>query len=365
MSRTRTFAVILLAALPTAAHGQSTIQELLDAHSRSATAKKPTPGDLTDWNAYNWAGWRAINKGYYDTAEHEFLAAIKTARRPGIDDPRLVARSYSDYAWALQKQGRNAEAEPLVKWALLAREASLEPTSSAIAQSLNQLATLYFDLGRYSDGEPLLRRAIDSQAKAPKANPQEFARSETLMGLLLAAQRRYAEAEPHFARAVTLREKSLGPSHPDTGDGVNNLAWAYHEQGKDDEARPLFERAMRIYERARGESDPSVAHVVDGLGQILRKQGKPKEAEANFLRAIAIWERLPDEGLSLLEVLRHYADLLEDEGRSAELGKIKARIAPLRAKYTLARLGLGSWYRFPDPSPGLGAPLTNVPRVPG
>ncbi len=43
------------------------------------------------------------------------------------NDPRLVARSYADYAWALQKQGRNAEAEPLLKWVLVAREATLEP----------------------------------------------------------------------------------------------------------------------------------------------------------------------------------------------------------------------------------------------
>jgi tetratricopeptide (TPR) repeat protein len=367
MSRHRTLAIALFAALPTAAHGQATIKDLLDAKSRSSPASWSDGWEMSDWNAYNRAGWRAINKGAYGTAEREFRSAIQVALRRGVDNPRLAARSYADYAWALQKQGRNAEAEPHLKWALLARKAALEPTSSAIAQTQNQLATLYYDLGRYTDAEALLYQAIDSQFTAPKPNSQEFARSETLMGLVMSAQRRYAEAEPHFSKAVTLREKAQGPSHPDTGDCLNNLAWAYLEQGKDDEAKPLFDRALRIFERARGDSDPSVAHLVDGLGQILRRQHQPKEAEDNYLRAIAIWEKLPAEGLSLLEVLRHYADLLEDEGRSADLDKVKARIAPLRAKYTLARLGLGSWYRFPDPSPGLGAPATapTPPRIPG
>jgi tetratricopeptide (TPR) repeat protein len=360
MNRPHTLAIVVLATLPTVALAQTT-GELLNAHSKSSPALPSMGWDLSDWNAYNRAGWRAINKGYYDTAEHEFLSAIKASKRPSLNDPRLIARSYADFAWALQKQGRNAQAEPLVKWALLAREAYFEPTSPPIAQTLNQLATLYYDLGRYPDAEPLLRRAIDTQDKSAKANPLEHARSQSLMGLLLAAQRRYVESEPYFIKAITLRQKSQGPSHPDTGDALSNLAWTYHEQGKDDQAQPLFERALLIVERSRGESDYSVAHLADGLGQILSKQGKTDEAETYFLRAIAIWERFPNEGGSLLEVLRHYADFLDEKGRPADLNKVKTRMAPLRAKYTMAQARPGPWYRVPDPSPGLGAPVPNMP----
>jgi tetratricopeptide (TPR) repeat protein len=330
-----------------------------------------TGSDLNDWNIFSHAGWRAINGGRYEKAEHEFHSAINAAKRMGLKDPRLVARSYADFAWALQKQGRNAQAEPLVKWALLAREASFEPGAPPIAQNLNQLATLYYDLGRYPDAEPLLRRAIDTQEKSAKANPLERARSQTLMGLLFAAQRRYVESEPYFTKAITLRQKAQGPSHPDTADALSNLAWAYHEQGKDDEAQPLFERALGIIERSRGDSDTSVAHLADGLGQILAKQGKTAEAEAYFLRAIAIWERFPNEGGSLLEVLRHYANFLDEKDRPADLNKVKTRMAPLRAKYTMAQARPGAWYRVPDPSPGLGSPGPNMPiaaparRIPG
>jgi tetratricopeptide (TPR) repeat protein len=379
MNRPQTLAIVLLAALPTMARAQ-TNGELLDAHAKTSSAPGRKQGywdeytnsftgtNVNDWNLFSRAGWRALNKGYYDTAEHEFLAALKAARRLGLEDPRLLARSYADYAWAFQKQGKNAEAEPLAKWALIAREASFEPGSPAISQSLNQMGTLYYDLGRYAEAEPLLRRAIDSQAKSAKANPQEHARSQTLMGLLLAVQRRYAESEPYFSKAITLREKTQGPSHPDTGDSLNNLAWTYHEQGKDDEAQPLFERALKIIERSKGRTDYSVAHVVDGLGQILSRQGKVDEAEAYFLRAISIWERFPDEGVSLLEVLRHYADLLEEKGRASDLEKVKSRMAPLRSKYTLTQVRsvrLGRWYRFPEPSHGIVSTSTHAPVFPG
>jgi len=353
--------------------------EVLRAHSKTASSVNKsgyweefnnsfTGSNLNDWNIFSRAGWRAMNKGYYDTAEHEFLAALKAARKLGLDDPRLLARSYADYAWALQKQGRHAQAEPLAKWALVAREATFEPGTPAVSQSLNQVATLYYDLGRYEDAEPLLRRAIDAQSKSSKANPVEHARSQTLMGLLLAAQRRYAEAEPYFARAANLREKAQGPSNPDTADAWNNLAWVYHEQGKDDQAEPLFVKALRVFERSRGESDLSVAHVLDGLGQILARKGKTDEAEANYLRAIAIWDQAADQDVSLLQVLRHYADLLEQKGRSADLEKIKARLAPLRSRFTMTQASLGRWYRFPEPSqmvvPASSGPL-NLPRIPG
>lgn len=367
MNRPYTIAFALLASLPAIAQAQfSSKEQLLELHAKSSKRPPASPSlgwDLLDWEAYSQAGWRAINKGYYDTAEHEFLSAIKAAKRPGFNDTELMARSYADYAWALQKQGRNVEAEPSAKWALIAREALLEPTSPAIAQNLNQLATLYYDLSRYAEAEPLLRRAIETQSKTPKANPIEYARSLTLMGLLLSVQRRFAEAEPHFGKAITVREKAQGPSHPDTADALSNLAWTYLEQGKDDKAQPLFERSLKIVERLKGESDYSVAHIAYGLARILANQDKFAEAETYYLRTIAIWERYPNEGTSLLQVLRHYSNLLEEKGRSADLSKVKSRIAPLRAKYTLAMTGLGPWYRFPEPAQGPAKPVTG--QLPG
>lgn len=355
-------AIALLLFIPLAGEAQ-TIQDLLDAHDRRAPSGTTTPGDLTDWNAYNRSGWRAIGKGYFDTAEREFRAAIRVANRPGLQDTRLLARSYADFAWSLQKQGRNAEAEAHARWALVAREALLCPGTPAIAQSQNQLATLYLDLGRQAEAEPLLRRSIEEQGKSDRANPVELARSRTLLGLLLTTQRRYAEAEPNFARALEARERVQGPSNDETADALNNMAWTYLEQGKDDQARPLFDRALKVYFRTRGESSPSVAHVLDGLGQILSRRGEPKEAEANFLRSIAIWEKTPGDEGSLLDVLRHYSKLLDDQGRAEDLGRIKARIAPLRAKLSLAIPAIGPWYRVPDLSPPAGPPSAG--RLPG
>ena len=175
MNRICSLAAAVLISCSGLAQGQVSKEDVLKAHTKvgGAYGGGSTASDLMDWKAYNRAGWRAIDKGHYDTAESEFRAAIKAARRPSLDDPRMLARSYADYAWAIQKQGRYSEAEPLAKWALVAREASLESSSPAIAQSINQLATLYYEIGRFSEAEPLLKRASSRPRRKPRSRTRK------------------------------------------------------------------------------------------------------------------------------------------------------------------------------------------------
>jgi tetratricopeptide (TPR) repeat protein len=326
MQRIKTFATVglFLAAIPSVTSGQAPLDELLRAHGKTV-------------------------------AEHEFAAAIEVERpqAKAQKDNRVLARSYADYAYAIQKQGRHAEAVPILKWVLIAREAELEPDSPVIAQTLNQLAALYFEIGKYAEAETLLKRATESQTKAAKPSANEFARSQTMLGLLMTAQHRYDEAVVPFRLAITLRENSRGPSSPDTGDALTNLAWVYHQQGKNREARPLFERALKIFEEKRGSIDPSVAHTLHGLGKIQFAEAEVEDAEARYLKAIAIWDALPVlDDRALVEVLKDYAALLEKLGRAEDLVKIKARLTPLQAKLTANEPRLDPRFRWPEASMG-------------
>ena len=292
----------------------------MSAHSKTAGPSRGVrPRSLPQRRTlpHGRAGGRSAKENY-EIAEREFYAAVNAAKRPSIvDDVRLLARSYADYAWASSLQGRHSEAEPLARWALARPRSSCSNPRRPSTQTLNQLATLYYEVGRFPEAESLLKRAIETQDKAPKPNLRELSRSQTLMGLQLIAER-FAEAEAYFLQSIRLRERSLGASDPETGDSVNNLAWTYHEQGKDDQARPLFERALKIFEQSRGPTDPSAAHVLDGLAQIQARESEPEEAEAKYLRAIGIWdEQAPGGNVSLLQVLKHYSDLLEKLGRAA------------------------------------------------
>jgi tetratricopeptide (TPR) repeat protein len=59
-----------------------------------------------------------------------------------------------------QLQGRYGDAEPLYVRSLQIHESQLGADHPATAQSLNNLAELYYSQGRYGDAEPLYMQAI-------------------------------------------------------------------------------------------------------------------------------------------------------------------------------------------------------------
>ena len=68
--------------------------------------------------------------------------------------------------------GRYDEAEPLYRQALEIRKAALGETHPDYAQSLNNLAVLYYDMKRYADAEPLMAEALRIfEATLPPEHP--------------------------------------------------------------------------------------------------------------------------------------------------------------------------------------------------
>jgi tetratricopeptide (TPR) repeat protein len=71
-----------------------------------------------------------------------------------------VGSALNTLAAAYLKQGRYAEAEPLVQRALAIAEKARGADHPDIATSLNNLVTVYQSEGRYAEAEPLLKRAL-------------------------------------------------------------------------------------------------------------------------------------------------------------------------------------------------------------
>ena len=307
--------------------------------SRSSPGKLGGPlDDHWDWMLFDEYGWRAMNKGWYDTAEREFTKAIAIAKRSSSTDFRLLARSYYAMAWALQKQGRSADAEPLARWALDTRLARFSPNAEPVVRSLNQLATIDLALNRLGDAETLLRRVIAVDAGGSDTIKLEQAQSESLLGLALVSQRRYAAGEVEFARAVALRAATQGARNPETGDELNNLAWSQIEQGKLAEAKGSMEQALQILAKGRGEADPSVARALDGLARIDTEQKDLGAAELKFRRLIAIYEKLGSgQRVRLEDGLKRYADLLDTMGRADAAKQVRDRLAGSAANTAAAK----------------------------
>ena len=299
---------VLIVSIPSLALTQSAVvaQQLSQSHA----------SDFLDWQAYDGAGWRAMTKGYYDTAEHEFQAAIKVANRLApVEDRQFLARSYAGLASALQHQGRSAQAEPLARWALAVREAKLGPNSPSVATTLGILAEIEASLGQSARAEKSLRRALSIHDTLDQPDLYETSDLLDTLGRLLASQRRYAESESIFERVITLRQGLIGWAHPVTVESVLQLAEVLFHQGKDDQSLPLLTRALTGLEQNRGRTHRSLVSPLLMMADIHGRQSANAEAEAEFRRALAILDAANPQGdRETIGALKRYAAWLERAG---------------------------------------------------
>ncbi|GIS80376.1 MAG: hypothetical protein CM1200mP14_19420 [Gammaproteobacteria bacterium] len=80
--------------------------------------------------------------------------------------------------------------------------------------TLHNLGFIYNAQGRYAEAEPLLRRALIIREAALGPQHLEVALNPEQPGFHLGVRSRYEEAEPLYERALAIRESILGPGPP-------------------------------------------------------------------------------------------------------------------------------------------------------
>jgi len=125
------------------------------------------------------------------------------------------------------------------------------------AETLNNLAELYYAMGRYGEAEPLFTRSLEIWEQQLGADHPDTAASLNNLAGLYELMGRYGEAEPLHQRSLAIREQQLGADHPDTATSLNNLAALYYAMGRYAEAEPLYLRTLAILMQGLGENNPN------------------------------------------------------------------------------------------------------------
>ncbi len=230
----------------------------------------------------------------------------------------------------LSRAGKYSEAQSLAQGQLDSLEKKYGPFHRDVAGALNNLAQIYGSQGRDAEAEPLLKRAIAILDKAG-LDSVEVAPELNNLAALYQRQERYADAEPLFKRALAIREKSLGASHPDVGQSLNNLATLDEKLGRHSDSEPLFKRALAIYEKAAGPEHPAVATLLNNIGQVDKVLSRYADAEPLIKRSLAIREKvLGREHPDVARSLNNLADLYERQGRYADAEPLYQRAVTIR-----------------------------------
>ena len=83
-----------------------------------------------------------------------------------------------------------------------------------------------------------------------------MAESLNNLASLYQAQGNYAEAEPLYKRSRAIREKSLGPEHPDVAMSLENYALFLRKMDPDAEAEKMKARAQAIRAKHAQKNPP-------------------------------------------------------------------------------------------------------------
>lgn len=192
----------------------------------------------------------AMGKGNYTETESLFKQAIAQSEKEPAADKRGLALELNNLATLYRDEAQfdMTLAEPLFRRALAIREDSLGPEHPETAQTLSDMALLYFYEERYADAEVFAKRALPGQEKFNGPESYEISLTLNRLGISERNLGKFEEAEVALKRALAIREKHLSSHHPAIATSLENLASLYAMEGKMDKAAALLARAQAIRE---------------------------------------------------------------------------------------------------------------------
>jgi serine/threonine-protein kinase len=301
---------------------------------------------------YGALGTALARREEYGAAEQAFASAIALARTAG--DERSVAYHLGEQALMLSRQGRLAEAEPLLHAAIAARKAAFGPASDEAADAEMYLSELLRFAGRHEEAAVLVEEALAHlRALHPEGHP-ELLSALSIQAELLREMGDTAGAEAVLSGILAHRQAMLAADSELLALVHSALGSVYYEQGRTRDATAQFLETLRISERSFAADDPTMAVDYNNVASLYEEQGDYPAAEPMFRRAVAIMEQHPDDHLPRLAQFRqNLGRLLLLAGKAGEarewleipVPEMEGEIASMALQRARQALHLAEWHR--------------------
>ncbi|NLO78771.1 MAG: tetratricopeptide repeat-containing protein [Xanthomonadaceae bacterium] len=229
-------------------------------------------------------------------------------------------------AMLLEKRGELDQAAVLYQTTLRLREQALGERHVDLIPHLANLAAVRKAAQDFAGARPLLERALAlAERHCGNGHPTTAACLDSLAGLLYAGHD-HEQAETLYQRALGVVETAFGPAHPATAASLHNLATLLDVREQYRTAEQLFARALAIRQEVYGEEHVDTASTLHNLAGVLDAMGDSAQAEPMYRRAIAVWEKLVGvEHPATATSINNLADLLREKGEYAEAEQLYRR----------------------------------------
>jgi CHAT domain-containing protein/Tfp pilus assembly protein PilF len=240
-----------------------------------------------------------------------------------LRDELSEANSLAEQCSSLESSGDYSRAEEACREALTIRERLLGPSHPDVAESLDALATVYYDEARFEEAEKLLERSITIDEKVLGHRNSRTATKVHHLAVVLNDEGKYPQAEILYRRALSVREHNFPAGDSEIGEIENDLATLYDDEGKYPQAEQLYLKALAIREKADGPKSWQVGETLDNLATLYDAEGRYAEGIPLERRAITIYQEvLGPEHPKLAAINVDLAELYEDEGDYLRAGPL-------------------------------------------
>lgn len=263
---------------------------------------------------YDQAADHHWDKAFFDRAEANMLKAVELSAQAGGTDSRQYGECVFHLALLYHFLLRHQEAEPLYNEAMRIARLVHGPRSAELSPYLNNLGRFYKDTGRYAQSEKLLKRSLAIERKKHPTSSNVADRINNLAHLY-SLQKQFDKAETWFLEALRIMEENCDPQHFFTGALYSNLGNIYFELGQLPRAQKFLNRAVEIKSRAWGADHPVTAQSIYYLGRVYHARKRFKQAESIYLKALEI-VRGPygQDHPRTLQVVTRLKELYQDTG---------------------------------------------------
>ncbi|HEV1288220.1 MAG TPA: tetratricopeptide repeat protein [Bryobacteraceae bacterium] len=241
-------------------------------------------------------------------AERLRREALRLAEQQYKPDDKRLAAPLTNLALSLHFEGRDAEAEPLARRAVLIAEQSGD--RALLGVTLNGLGVVLAGEGQRARAEPVLRRSVALLEETKGEDSLHVARAANNLATLYADTRQYSQAEHEMARVLPVYEKHLRPEDPVYVLALSNMFTILYQLHRTSEGEPYLRRALAIGEKAFPDS-LNMARLWHGLAALEVSRENNKEAARLLEKVIAAEERLlGPQHPELAQALENYAGVL-------------------------------------------------------
>jgi tetratricopeptide (TPR) repeat protein len=279
-----------------------------------------------------------------DEAEHLYRQSLAIRRKRLGNENAAVVEALSGLSIDLHLLEKLDEAEAAAREALAiqARLPAEAQPSYLLGDPKDAMSYVLIEEGRDAEAEPVLREQLERYKRLLGASHPRVGWFLARLALVLADQGKLDEAEATARQGLVISRKTVGDQHYITGWGLEALGRTLRQAGRLAEAEATYREELAIWNKLKSMN---AGKAYDDLAQILADEGKQTEVEALYRQQLQAARKTPRATslpgvLTLAKLLRAQGRLTEVEALYRENIELARKTGdPLGLAFRLAGLG--------------------------